>query len=136
MTAPQVPTPFLYNGQIIDWHDGDSCRVYVDHGMRDYSVWAIRLLGCNARELSQPGGHEARDEVMRRLPPGTAVVLATAKPDKYGGRIDASVFYADSATGQVRDLVADLIADNWAAPYDGKGTMPVPPWPRTVTKET
>jgi len=126
---PPVPAPFLFNGQVIDVHDGDSLRVYVDRGMRDYSVWAIRLLGCNARELSMPGGKEARDELMRRLPPGSAVVLATVKPDKYGERKDAAVFYAD-ADGTVHDLVADLIADGWAAPYSGSGTMPIPPWPR------
>lgn len=126
---PPVPAPFLYNGQVIDVHDGDSLRVYVDRGMRDYSVWAIRLLGCNARELSMDGGPEARDEVMRRLPPGSAVVLATVKPDKYGERKDAAVFYADT-DGTVHDLVADLIRDGWAAPWDGRGTQPVPPWPR------
>ena len=130
MTAPSVPTAFLYNGQIIEWHDGDTCRVYVDRGMRDYSVWSVRLLGCNTRELSAPGGKEARDEVARRVPPGAAVTLATAKPDKYGDRVDARLFYVDPADGQVHDLVADLIADNWAAPYDGSGPMPLPPWPR------
>ena len=129
---PPVPAPFLYNGQVIDVHDGDSLRVYVDRGMRDYSVWAIRLLGCNARELSAEGGPEARDELKRRLPPGMAVVLATAKPDKYGGRIDATVFYQDP-DGTVHDLVAELIADGWAAPYNGDGPMPVPPWPRPTT---
>lgn len=131
---PPVPAPFLFSGQVVSWHDGDSCRVYVDRGMRDYSMWAIRLLGCNARELSAPGGKEARDEVIRRVPPGTTVTLATAKPDKFGGRIDARLYYTDPASGQVRDLVADLIADNWAAAYDGNGSpMPVPPWPRPTS---
>ena len=129
MTLPAVPCDFLYNAQVIDVHDGDSLRVYVDRGMRDYSVWAIRLLGCNARELSAPGGPEARDELMRRLPPGMAVVLATVKPDKYGERKDAAVYYT-TPDGVTHDLVADLIADNWAAAYDGSGPMPVPPWPR------
>lgn len=126
---PPVPAPFLYNGQVIDVHDGDSLRVYVDRGMRDYSVWPIRLLGGNARELSAPGGTEARDELKRRLPPGMAVVLATVKPDKYGERKDAAVFYADPS-GAVHDLVAEMIADGWLAPYSGDGPMPVPPWPR------
>jgi len=127
--TPPVPAPFVYNGQVVDVHDGDSLRVYVDRGMRDYSMWSIRLLGGNARELSAPGGPEARDELKRRLVPGTAVVLATVKPDKYSERKDASVFYATS-DGVVHDLVAELIADGWMAPYSGNGPMPVPVWPR------
>lgn len=126
---PPVPAPFLFNGQIVDVHDGDSLRVYVDRGDRDYSMWAIRLAGCNAREFAMPGGPEARAELMRRLPPGTAVVLATLKPDKYAERKDAQVFYA-TADGQVHDLVAEMIADGWLAAWDGTGKQPVPPWPR------
>lgn len=126
---PSVPTPFLFNAQALDYHDGDTGRFYVDRGMRDYSVWTVRFLGGNAIELNQPGGVEARDEVKRRLPPGSACVLATVKPDKYGERYDARIYYTDAA-GVVHDLVADLIADNWMAAYDGNGSMPVPPWPR------
>jgi endonuclease YncB( thermonuclease family) len=126
---PPVPPPFLYAGQVLEWHDGDSCRVYVDRGMRDYSIWSIRLAGCNAAELGDPGGPEARAEVMRRVPPGMAVTLATVKPDKFGDRLDARVFHI-GPDGAVHDLVADLVADGWAAAWNGSGPRPVPPWPR------
>ena len=126
---PVVPASFLFNAQVVDFHDADTGRFYVDRGMRDYSMWTIRFLGMNARELSAPGGVEARDEVMRRLPPGTACVLATVKPDKYGERYDARIYY-NTPDGVTHDLVTDLIADNWGAAYNGSGPMPVPPWPR------
>jgi endonuclease YncB( thermonuclease family) len=128
VALPPVPAPFVFNATVISWHDADTGRFYVDRGDRDYSVWTIRLVGCAARELSAPGGLEARDDLMRRLPPGVAVVLATVKPDKYGGRLLATVTYLRD--GQPADLATDLIADGWAAPWDGSGKQPQPPWPR------
>lgn len=127
---PAVPTPFLFNAQVMDFHDGDTGTFYVDRGCRDYSTWTIRFDGCNAIELAQPGGVDARDEVKRRLPPGSACVLATVKPDKYGNRLDARIFYV-TADGVTHDLIADLIADGWAAAWDGTGPQPKPAWPRT-----
>jgi endonuclease YncB( thermonuclease family) len=96
---------------------------------------AFRLLGCNARELAEPGGVEARDHLAGLVldvgvPVGLGrrgVVLTSVKRDKYGGRYDAAVTLPDGS-----DLVAGLIAGQWAAPWDGRGPRPVPPWPRTV----
>lgn len=131
MILPPCPAPFWFNARVLEWHDGDTGRFQVDRGDRDYSVWAIRLLGCNARELSMPGGVEARDALRLRMPVGTAVTLATVAPDKYGDRKDAQVVHI-GPDGSVHDLVADLIADEWAAPWTGLGTQPVPPWPRSA----
>jgi len=99
-------------------HDGHAWLVL--HG-------SIRLLGCNARELAMPGGVEARDNLAALLPVGSTVTLATASPDKFGGRYDAAIFLPDGS-----DLVAQLITGQWAAAWDGTGAKPVPPWPRTV----
>lgn len=131
MTAPSpIPAPFLYNATVIDWHDGDTGTFEIDRGVYEYARWSVRLVGCNARELAEPGGVEARDFVRSLLPPGTRVVLATVKPDKYGGRLDAAVTFL--LNGTPTDLVSLLIAEQWAAPWDGRGSAPVPPWPRTV----
>jgi endonuclease YncB( thermonuclease family) len=127
--APPVPAPFLYNAWVLEpWHDADTGLFRVDRGNRDYSVWSVRVLGCAARELADPGGVEARDWLRMLLPVGTPVVLTTAKPDKFGGRIDAHVWF--SAVGGVADLTEVMIGAGWAARWNGTGKQPKPPWPR------
>ncbi len=128
ITPPPVPAPFYFNAWIMEWHDADTLIAKVDRGMRDYSTWNVRTLGYAARELTDPGGVEALTEVARRWPVGSPVVLATAKPDKYGGRILARVTVLDGRTP--RDLAELLIEEDWAARWDGKGKQPKPPWPR------
>lgn len=127
-----VPVPFIYNATVAAVHDGDTFSVIVDRGFYDYLGNAahpipIRVLGINAIELSAPGGKEAAANLAALLPVGTAVVLTTAKPDKYAPRWDAAV-----ETPTIPDLAAYLIENEWAAAYDGTGTKAVPPWPRTV----
>lgn len=127
-----VPAPFLYNATVVEVHDGDTFSVVVDRGFFDYygspvHPIPIRILGINAIELNQPGGIEARDNLASLLPVGSSVVLSTAKPDKYAPRWDAAV-----ETPTIPDLGSYLIANQWAAPYNGAGLKPVPPWPRTL----
>lgn len=124
--------PFQYNATVVSVHDGDTINVVIDRGMYEYAgspsqPIPVRLYGMNARELTEPGGVEARDNLAALLPPGTQVVLFTAKPDKYAPRWDAAVM-----TDTQPDLVAYLVAQQWGAVYFGTGTKPVPPWPRTV----
>jgi endonuclease YncB( thermonuclease family) len=131
-TLPPVPAPaYIYRATVIGWHDGDTGTFAVSVGFDITFTTNVRLLGMNARELAVPGGKEARDNLRALLPPGTAVTITSASWDKYGGRADATVTYL-GADGQPHDLVGDLIADGWGAPYGGAGPMPVPQWPRTV----
>lgn len=88
---------------------------------------SVRLLGCNAQELNQPGGKEARDALLSLLPIGSHVLLSTASPDKYGGRYDAIVSLEDGT-----NVIMYLTSEQWVAPWTGTGPKPVPPWPRTV----
>jgi micrococcal nuclease len=119
---------YEYAATVTAVHDGDTLDADISLG---FHLWLraqpIRLTGCNARELNMPGGHEARDHLAALLPPGTVVKLRTLKPDKFGDRVDASVVLADGT-----DLVAQLVAQQWAAAWDGTGPKPVPLWPRTV----
>lgn len=126
-----VPAPYVYNATVVNVHDGDTVNVTMSYGFHRYdSPVPIRLLGCNAAELATPGGKAARDNLVALLPPGTEVVLATATPDKYAPRVDAAVTFLQA--GVPTDLVGLLIEQQWAAPWDGTGKAPVPPWPRTV----
>jgi endonuclease YncB( thermonuclease family) len=116
---------YTYAATVLDVHDGDTIKVRVDLGFVPVLIeTSVRLLGCNAIELDAPGGMESRDH-LRALALGQSVFLRTVKPDKFGGRYDAQV----TLPGDV-DLVTTLIADGWAAPWDGKGPKPVPVWPR------
>jgi hypothetical protein len=132
--VPAVPSPFRFNATVVEVHDVDTviCRVDWGHRRFDEPV-PVRLLGCAGLELGDPGGPESRDHVAALLPLGAPVVLHTAKPDKYAPRWLASIAYLRG--GRPRDLVADLIAGEWAVPWNGRGKQPKPRWPRAVAPE-
>lgn len=125
---------YEYNAIVRDVHDGDTITADIDLGL---GIWkhgvALRLYGCNARELKDAGGAEARDNLAALLPVGSRVVLRSHKPgrdlpeDKYGGRYDASVTLLDGS-----DLVTRLLAGQWVSAWNGRGVRPVPPWPRDI----
>jgi micrococcal nuclease len=130
---------YTYRGQVLEVHDGDTVRLDLDLGVgtshRDIDLGFdvhilgrrlrlredVRLYGCNAIELAQPGGTEARDHLASLLPVGTWASVETIKNDKYGGRYDAKITLPDGS-----DLTARMIADGYAAPWDGIGPKTVP----------
>jgi endonuclease YncB( thermonuclease family) len=135
-------TPKAWRAQVTDVHDGDTLTTAVvlglaahgadhDYGFHIYKESDklvlhadVRLLGCNAIELRDAGGVEARDHLLTVMPIGTWITLTTEGPDKYGGRYDAAVTLPDGS-----DLVQQLIAGGWAAAWNGQGTKPAPAWP-------
>lgn len=129
MTIP-VPCAFQYNAEVMSVHDGDTFSVVIDFGFYEYlgskeHPIPVRLADCNARELSDEGGKEARDNLQKLLPVGSPVVLTTAKPDKYAPRWDAHV-----STPTISDLVQHLEDTGWVAAWNGSGSRPLPAWPR------
>lgn len=120
---------YTYRAMVVRVIDGDTIVLDVDLG---FTTWlrgqSFRLAGCNAAELSEPGGKEARDHLRALLPAGAKVTITSVKPDKYGGRYLAVVHLPD-----MTDLVESLIAEGWASPWQGAGARPVPPWPRLTT---
>jgi micrococcal nuclease len=116
-----------YKATIVRVIDGDTVLMDVDLGFYTYSRMSCRLAGLNAIELNQPGGSQARTHLTTLLPQGTAVVVQSVKPDKYAGRFDAIV---TSGTGGGSVNINDtMVADGYAAPWDGSGPRPVPVWP-------
>lgn len=117
--------PYVYNATVQRVIDGDTIALNVDLG---FGTWVMaqtfRLLGVNAREKAMAGGGAATDNLAALLPHGSAVVIRTVKPDKYGGRYDAAIQLADG-----RQLAQVLIEAGYAAAWDGAGAKPVPPWP-------
>lgn len=124
---PLTGPAYTYTATVLAVHDGDTFTALVDLGFDVALRVKLRLLGCNAIELGQPGGTEAGDN-LRQLINLRTVYLHTVQVDKYGGRYDAQVTLPD-----IGDLATKLIADGWAAAWDGKGPRPVPPWPRQPT---
>lgn len=120
---------FTFYATIEDVHDGDTLYGDVDQGIgihnRGKGRMGLRLYGCNARELSMPGGPEARDNLAALIPVGSVVPIVSRAWDRESGRIDVSITLADGT-----DLVSKLVADGWAAAWDGTGVKPVPVWPR------
>jgi endonuclease YncB( thermonuclease family) len=142
LAPPPVPAPIRMNGIVVDHHDGDTFYVRMSIGVYDLEVarQSIRLLGGAARELSDPGGKEARDNLkaMPGMTVGSPVVLTADRDsvlqlieDKYKTRLDAVVTYLGPDKAP-HDLVSTLIAQQWLAPWNGSGAQPKPPWPRTV----
>ncbi len=116
-------TPRVYPGIVLDVHDGDTLHVSLDAGLHVWVHCDVRLLGINAQELAQPGGPEARDHLAGLVPTGTVVVVTITGPDKYGARWLGHV----AAAGI--DVAQRMVTDGWAAPWNGKGSKPVPPFP-------
>lgn len=121
---------YQYNAVVTAVHDGDTFTADIDLGFYVHTIQHIRLAGLNAIELKDPGGAEALANLSTIILNRT-VILNTVKIDKFGGRYDAVVSEPDPRLGVT--LNQWLIDNQWAAAWDGKGTKPVPPWPRTVS---
>jgi endonuclease YncB( thermonuclease family) len=126
--------PAIAQGIVRQVHDGDTLTVLVDlesKRLLGVPLWAeivVRLVGCNARELSEPGGVEARDALAGLLPAGAPVTVTVLEPDKYGRRL--GYVTTDWGGADERDVTEWLIAGGWAARWSGRGPKPVPAWPR------
>ena len=127
MTKPL--TPYDYTATVEKVVDADTIVALIDLGFSILHRVNVRLWGCNAAEHGTPGGDAATAHLRTLLPVGTRVGLRSKGADKYGGRSDASLLLADAAGALTVDLVTGLIADGWAAKWDGTGSKPVPAWP-------
>ncbi|MGE0724213.1 MAG: thermonuclease family protein [Alphaproteobacteria bacterium] len=101
--------------------DGDTVAVTAEPwpGWRVDTL--VRLVGADAPELrarcpaERAAAIAARDFLSGRLAAGDRVILVGVKPDRYPGRVDATVITADGV-----DLAAALLAAGLARPYDGR----------------
>jgi endonuclease YncB( thermonuclease family) len=138
VTAPRAAAfPRTYPCVVVDVHDGDTARVFLDRGGDDWWLTSVRLFGCAARELRDPGGTEARDYlrgILARITPPTVPDMflprwqgqcESLKWDKFGGRVDGRLWLPDTPP----DVSTMMIRGGMAAAWDGKGTQPKPAWP-------
>lgn len=118
---------------VVEVHDGDTLSVDMDLGQ---DIWIkdrpVRLTGMACRELSEPGGVEARDFVRGLLPVGSEVWVESTGWDKYGGRIDGWVrLVHEGLYTTVQNL---LIEAGYGVYWSGRGRQPKPPWPIPITR--
>lgn len=109
--------------------DGDTVHVWCDQGFDNWRFTKVRIRGIATRELSKPGGREARDYLVSLLPPRSfpiepTCILYSYKWDKYAPRVDGDILLFNGR------LASELMIESgYAVPWDGKGTQPLPPWP-------
>jgi endonuclease YncB( thermonuclease family) len=110
--------------KVTEVHDGDTVTGQLDLGFHVWMTASCRLAGINARELAQPGGVEARNHLTGLILADMRLSVSSVQPDKYAGRFDALLWLPSGA-----EAGALMVKDGYAAPWDGTGPKPVPPWP-------
>jgi endonuclease YncB( thermonuclease family) len=123
---------YVYFAEVLDVHDSDTISVSVDLGFRTWHHAAhLRIAGISGRELSMPGGPEARDHLAGLLPIGARVVVRSIKADRDPADVmsfDRYVVAVQLASGQ--DLATLLVSTGWACWWDGRTKpTPYPAWP-------
>lgn len=135
-----VKTFTFPHATVVSVHDGDTVRVDIvlygrkslklfkdrDLGFNIHKIGnrlilrnqSVRLVGCNAPELSTPEGKASQAFLAGLLPVGSEVELVSYGWDKYGGRIAGAIFYGTN-------IVESMIAAGHAKWWDGKGPKPV-----------
>jgi endonuclease YncB( thermonuclease family) len=127
-------TDWTYPGTLTDAIDGDTFRAElhrtVDIGfhveMSAVLRQKFRLNRCNTAPTNTPSGKGAAARSEELLVSGVLTITSVG-PYKFGDEWMAEVILPDG-----RNLTDVLIAEQWAAPWNGRGTAPLPPWPRSV----
>jgi endonuclease YncB( thermonuclease family) len=122
-------TLYRYRAAVDHVIDGDTVVLEIDVGFSIEIKQRCRLYGCNARELTQPGGHEAYLFLIGLLPPDSSVVVRYVKADDYSGRFIGQLFLPDG-----RDVTQVMLTAGYAAPWDGRGAKPLPAWPIPIER--
>lgn len=120
---------YIYKAIVLSVYDGDTFKVNLDLGLNHFQHdISIRLAGCNSIEICEVGGIAARENLRKLLPIGSTVLLKSVSFDKYANRLDAEVFLLDDKGKEFAEnnLIQTLITEGWVAPWNGKGTRPVP----------
>jgi endonuclease YncB( thermonuclease family) len=103
--------------EILEVHDGDTFRVFVDLGFQIYARLSVRVQGVNCPELPTPAGFAAKNFTTQLLPPGAVVTLDSKRLDLHG-RAEAVVYLDDG-----RDVRTELIRTGHAQPATDRGNI-------------
>src|SRR5258708_865043 len=92
---------YEYRASVESCHDGDTCTVLLDQGLKEFRRMNIRFYGINAPELRTVEGPPSRDHLLALLGPLPAtVIVRTIKDaaDKYGERWDGKLWLESAGT--------------------------------------
>jgi len=114
-----------YEATLMEVIDGDTIRVEVAIWVKTYKMATIRVFGIDSPELK--GKCEKEKELALKAKALATELLSTAekititeiKPDKYGDRWTAKVFYTKN--GREYDFAKRMLRANLAGEYYGKG---------------
>lgn len=102
-----------YPAVVLNFHDGDTCRIDVDLGFGIHATgFSCRIYGINAPELRTAEGIAALAAANDLCPPGTLVKVLSHSWDKYGGRFDGELTLPDGS-----DFAKHMIDQGQAVPY-------------------
>ena len=111
---------------------GDTAVLDLDLGYNLHLQRAFRLDGISTRAMTDPGGPEARTALATVLGRG-ALTVKSVKNDVLADPYTVVVTVTEERAAGVPtnyDVHAWLVEMGWALPWDGKGTKPLPAWPR------
>lgn len=126
-----------YDATFVDtaYNDGDTFSAVVTKPDLDFGFHVFvhaqaqqkfRLNRCNAAPIGTDSGAGAA-AYLKSLLDGVPLSLLSVGSYKYGDEWMAEVTLPDG-----RNVTDVMIAEQWAAPWDGRSAQPLPPWPRTV----
>lgn len=113
--------------QIIDVHDGDTCKVRLDLGFNIKMVVGIRIGGMDAPELmgtSKAAALVVRDTLIKWLAGARKLRFLSKGFDKYGGRWVGDIY---DAAGPLPSVTKYLIGRKMAKAYAGDKKIPWTP---------
>ena len=113
-----IQQDYVYNGQIINVVDGDTCDIKIDLGFYVYIHERMRLNGIDTAELNStdPGLRKLAQDAKAWLAAysGRSITLKSYKKDKFG-RFLVDIFLP----GETESLNSKLLSLGLAKPYDG-----------------
>jgi endonuclease YncB( thermonuclease family) len=114
-----------YESELVEVLDGDTIRVKATIWVKTYKIATVRLLGvdtpekrgkCDAeKDLAQ----KAKEFVETTLSGAEKIKISNVRPDKYGDRVLANVYY--TVNGRDYSLAKKLKSANLAVDYQGSG---------------
>ena len=108
-----VPSPYVYNAEVISVYDGDTCTVILDLGLNVRVKTKIRLHGIDTPEIrggtkaTKKAAITARDYVREEIL-GKVVRVHSVKKGKYG-RLVSIVWQLDADGSPVSESINDAL---------------------------
>ena len=121
---------YIRNAILLEWLDGDTCRVFVDQGFDQWSKQVVRVYGINcperhsANKVEMEDGLKAYHYAYELIPSNSKIIIQSYKAtgaatmEKYGR------WLAKIQTPHGTDFGKAMLNANLARPYFGEKRQP------------